>query len=213
MTSRLCIICSWRTDGSRPRPAYSTGEPPAAKPTMRLPRVMMSSRLQLFDAVFRSGPDQPSDRTRPPAAPLAFATPVAARDVTPAVVPGHSFRIVARGADTSGAYSVTEATSPLGAGVPVHAHDGTVECFYVLGGRYRFTVSGRTDEVGAGGFALIPRGASHRFEVADGEARAVVLFVPAGFEEVFRRMPAIFGTPASPAPCGSRPTPRRAPAC
>jgi hypothetical protein len=36
--------------------------------------------------------------------------------------------------------------------------------------------------------------------VVDGEARAVVLFVPAGFEEVFRRMPEIFGTPGEPGP-------------
>jgi len=157
-----------------------------------------------FDAVSRPGPDGTSRGGRPAAAPTAFAQPVAARDVKPAVVPGHSFRIVARGADTAGAYSLTEATSPLGAGVPAHAHDNAVECFYVLDGQYRLTVSGRTDEVGAGGFALVPRGASHRFEVVDGEARAVVLFAPAGFEEVFRRMPEIFGTPGEPGPLWQR---------
>lgn len=126
--------------------------------------------------------------------------PVAARDVAPAVVPGHSFRIVASGAGTGGAYSLTEATSPQGAAVPPHAHDDAVECFYVLDGLYRLTVGGRTDEVGPGGFALVPRGAAHRFEVLRGEARAVVLFAPAGFEEVFRRMPEIFGTPGEPGP-------------
>jgi quercetin dioxygenase-like cupin family protein len=125
---------------------------------------------------------------------------IAARDVDPARAPGHSFRVVADGAVTGGAYSLTEATSPAGAGVPFHAHDRAVECFYVLDGRYRLTVSGAEHEAGPGDFLLIPRGAPHGFKVLEGEARALVLFAPAGFEEVFRRMPEIFGTPGEPGP-------------
>jgi quercetin dioxygenase-like cupin family protein len=125
---------------------------------------------------------------------------VAARDVEPVEAPGHSFRVVADGAGTGGAYSLTEATSPLGAGVPFHAHDRAVECFYVLDGRYRLTVSGARHEAGPGDFLLVPRGAPHGFEVLEGAARALVLFAPAGFEEVFRRMPEIFGTPGEPGP-------------
>ena len=114
---------------------------------------------------------------------------LAARDVGAAEVPGHSFRVVADGVGTGGAYSLTEATSPAGAGVPFHVHDRAVECFYVLDGRYRLTVSGAEHEAGPGDFLLIPRGAPHGFEVLEGEARALVLFAPAGFEQVFRRMP------------------------
>jgi len=125
---------------------------------------------------------------------------IAARDVVAAEAPGHSFRVVADGSGTGGAYSLTEATSPAGAGVPFHAHDSAVECFYVLDGRYRLTVSGARHEAGPGDFLLIPRGAPHGFEVLEGEARALVLFAPAGFEEVFRRMPEIFGTPGEPGP-------------
>ena len=124
----------------------------------------------------------------------------AARDLAPAEVPGHCFRIVADAAGTGGAFSLTEATSPIGAGVPFHVHDRAVECFYVLEGRYRLTVSGERHESGPGDFLLVPRGASHGFEVLEGEARALVLFAPAGFEEVFRRMPEIFGTPGEPGP-------------
>ncbi|MHA6763783.1 cupin domain-containing protein [Streptacidiphilus sp. PAMC 29251] len=131
---------------------------------------------------------------------------VAARDLRPAVVPGHSFRVLAdaAGADgalgTGGAFSLTEAESPKGAGVPPHAHDGSVECFYVQDGAYRLTVSGTSHELGPGGFLLVPRGASHQFEVLEGQAAALVLFAPAGFEEVFRQMPEVFGTPGEPGP-------------
>ena len=135
---------------------------------------------------------------------------VAARDIEPAVVPGHSFRVVADGSVTAGAFSLTEAESPKGAGVPPHAHDRSVECFYVLDGAYRLTVSGAAHEAGPGGFVLVPRGAPHRFEVVEGPARALVLFAPAGFEEVFRQMPAIFGTAGEPGPIWARANTRAA---
>jgi quercetin dioxygenase-like cupin family protein len=124
-----------------------------------------------------------------------------AREVGPVVVPGHSFRILADAASTGGRYSLTEAVSPVGAAVPPHAHDRSVECFYVLGGNYRLTVSGVVHEAAAGDFVLIPRGAAHQFEViGEDEGRATVIFAPAGFEDVFRRMPEIFGTPGEPGP-------------
>jgi len=121
-------------------------------------------------------------------------------DVTPAELEGHSFRILADGGRTGGAFSLTEATSPSGAAVGWHAHDASVECFYVAEGRYRLTVSGVVHDLGPGDFALVPRGAPHGFEVVEGTARAIVLFAPAGFEEVFRQMPEIFGTPGEPGP-------------
>ncbi|MDX6363850.1 MAG: hypothetical protein QOC85_2860 [Streptomyces sp.] len=132
--------------------------------------------------------------------PEASGQVIAARDLDPVTVPGHAFRIITDGSGTGGAFSLTEAESPKGATVGCHAHDGAVECFYVLDGRYRLTVSGGTHELGAGGFLLVPRGAPHQFEVAEGPARALVLFAPAGFEEVFRRMPEIFGTQGEPGP-------------
>jgi quercetin dioxygenase-like cupin family protein len=126
-------------------------------------------------------------------------------DVAPAAVPGHSFRILADAASTGGRYSFTEATSPVGAAVPPHAHDGCVECFYVLDGLSRLTVSGVAHEAAPGDFVLVPRGAPHGFEViGQAEARAAVIFAPAGFEDVFRRMPEIFGTPGEPGPLWQR---------
>lgn len=126
---------------------------------------------------------------------------VSARDVEPAEVPGHAFRVMADAASTGGAYSLTEATSPVGALVPPHAHDNSVECFFILDGEYRLTVGGETRIAQPGDFHLVPRGAQHHFEVVgDQFGRAVVLFTPAGFETVFRRMPEIFGTTGEPGP-------------
>ena len=126
---------------------------------------------------------------------------VSARDVEPAEVPGHSFRVLADGATTGGAYSLTDAVSPVGAAVPPHVHDDSVECFFVVGGEYRLTVSGQTRVAGPGDFQLVPRGAPHEFEVVGQEpGRAFVLFTPAGFEQVFRQMPEVFGTEGEPGP-------------
>jgi quercetin dioxygenase-like cupin family protein len=124
-----------------------------------------------------------------------------AADAAVAEVPGHAFRVLADAGSTGGRYSLTEATSPVGAGVPPHIHRGAVECFYVLAGDYRLTVSGQVHEAGPGGFLLVPRGAAHEFEVVGSQlARAVVIFSPAGFERCFRAMPEIFGTPGEPGP-------------
>jgi len=125
---------------------------------------------------------------------------ITAAEVPPAEIPGHAFRILADGGRTGGAYSLTEATSPRGAAVGWHAHDTAVECFYVTQGRYRLTVSGAGHDLGPGDFSLVPPAAPHGFEVLEGDARALVLFAPAGFETVFRRMPEIFGTPGEPGP-------------
>jgi quercetin dioxygenase-like cupin family protein len=137
-----------------------------------------------------------------PAPPLQVIT---ASDVTPAEVPGHSFRVLADAESTSGRYSLTEATSPPAASVPPHVHNRAVECFYVMDGEYRLTVSGLIHEARAGQFVLVPRGAAHQFRVeGDQTGRAVVIFSPAGFEHVFRTMPEIFGTPGEPGPLWAR---------
>jgi mannose-6-phosphate isomerase-like protein (cupin superfamily) len=130
---------------------------------------------------------------------------ISASDVTPAEVPGHSFRVLADAESTSGRYSLTEATSPPAAFVPPHVHHRAVECFYVMDGEYRLTVSGRIHEARAGQFVLVPRGAAHQFRVEGRRpGRAVVIFSPAGFERVFRTMPEIFGTPGEPGPLWAR---------
>src|ERR1700722_16664740 len=130
MTASSCA-CKPSRNGPNSRP------PPRCTP---LSRRRSRSRPRLSP--------QPADVTFDPSAPGPQL--VAPRDVdpAPAPAPGHCFRVVADGAGTGGAYILTEATSPAGAGVPFHAHDHAVECFYVLDGRYRLTVSGAEHEAG-----------------------------------------------------------------
>ena len=128
-----------------------------------------------------------------------------AADAAGAEVPGHTFRVLADADSTGGRYSLTEAASPAGASVPPHVHHGAVECFYILEGDYRLTVSGTVHEAGPGEFLLVPRKAAHQFEVIGSRpARAVVIFSPAGFERCFRAMPEIFGTRGEPGPLWER---------
>ncbi len=130
---------------------------------------------------------------------LSHALVVQAALVPPVMVPGHTFRILADASTTDGRFSLTEAVSPAGAFVGRHVHDDAVECFYVLEGEYDFNVSGVKRVVGPGSFALIPRGAPHEWQVAGAKrARTVVMFLPAGFESLFRLMPKIFALPGEP---------------
>jgi quercetin dioxygenase-like cupin family protein len=130
---------------------------------------------------------------------------LSAADAAGAEGPGHSFLILVDADSTGGRYSLTKATSPAGASVPPHVHRGAVECFHILEGSYRLTVSGRVHEAGPGEFLLVPRGAAHQFEVTGARlAQAVVIFSPAGFERCFRAMPEIFGTSGEPGPLWER---------
>lgn len=130
---------------------------------------------------------------RPPSAPGRGHRARGGR--TPPGPAGHPHRVVADLASTGGGYRLTEATSAPGARVPRHTHDDAVECFYVIAGDYRLTVSGAVHQLGAGDLLLIPRGAPHEFEVVGQEpGRALEVFAPAGFEPD----PGLSGRPGPP---------------
>ena len=115
---------------------------------------------------------------------------------TPPRPAGHTCRVVADRASTGGGYSLTEATSAPGAGVPPHAHDDAVECFYVIEGEYRLTVGGAAHHLLSGDLLLVPRGAPHQFEVVGREpGRALEVFAPAGCGP-----PEVLGRPAAGGP-------------
>jgi mannose-6-phosphate isomerase-like protein (cupin superfamily) len=59
-----------------------------------------------------------------------------------------------------------------------HHHDQEDELFYVVQGRFRMEFRGRSVDVAAGEFIIVPRGVEHR-PVADEEVE-VMLFEPAG---------------------------------
>jgi quercetin dioxygenase-like cupin family protein len=98
-------------------------------------------------------------------------------------------------AETAGAYFCFEVSTTPGFGPPLHRHEYR-ELFYVLEGRYEFTVErdGQLETIVAGtGSALaVPSNVAHTFKNAtDGPARLLFVHQPAGLEEFFEE----FGVP------------------
>ncbi len=102
---------------------------------------------------------------------------------------GDEYRYLATGKQTDGAYFVMEALVPPGGGPPPHTQSREEELFYILEGDITFWVDGETIEAGKGTFLNVPKGALHNFlNRSDADARMLILFAPAGIEEMFSKM-------------------------
>lgn len=95
---------------------------------------------------------------------------------------------LAEGKDTDGRFSLGEGLAPKGAEPPPHTHTREDEAYYILEGELVFHVGGQTIEAKAGDYVWLPRGIEHSFELKSSQARALVLFAPAGLEEVFKQL-------------------------
>jgi mannose-6-phosphate isomerase-like protein (cupin superfamily) len=98
-----------------------------------------------------------------------------------------SMRVIAGGDATTGRSFTLAEFSGTGAGpwtVP-HLHRGFEESFYVLDGRFTFTVGEERVEATSGMYILVPRGTSHTIEAAPGGGAFLTLMVPGGLEEMF----------------------------
>ena len=109
-------------------------------------------------------------------------------------VPGREDVVLkATAEDTGGAVGFLEATTAPGPGPSPHVHHDCDELFYVLEGRVRFLVGGRTVEAEAGTFLFVPRGTVHGAEnVGTEPGRLLAAFIPGGAEqalEEFARSP------------------------
>jgi quercetin dioxygenase-like cupin family protein len=103
----------------------------------------------------------------------------------------------ATSAETGGAYFCFEVSTTPGFGPPLHTH-AYRELFYVLEGRYEFTLerAGQLETiVGAPGTSVaIPPNVPHTFKNATGEpARLLFVHQPAALEEFFEE----FGVPVA----------------
>lgn len=96
------------------------------------------------------------------------------------------------GADKGG-LGVFELTVPAGANVPPpHSHTDNEECVYVLSGVLRYSVDGKTRDLGPGDSMSTPRGAVHQFSNAGTEtARALVMMTPDIGAQYFRDVAAV----------------------
>lgn len=93
----------------------------------------------------------------------------------------------------TGAYFACEVQAPKGFAIPVHSHDDEEEGFYIARGQATIFLGDEASRLGAGGFALAPRGVRHAFRLETADARLLLLLSPGPkHEALFREL----GVPA-----------------
>jgi quercetin dioxygenase-like cupin family protein len=96
-------------------------------------------------------------------------------------------RVLADGDATGGAAFIFETTVPPGSGPPLHRHASDDEYFYILAGRFKFVMDGRTFIAEPGAFVAAPKGSVHTFvNLGQAEGRMLLVTTPAGLEGPFR---------------------------
>jgi mannose-6-phosphate isomerase-like protein (cupin superfamily) len=67
-----------------------------------------------------------------------------------------------KGEDTGGAYTLFEANlPPMDIGPPPHIHRNEDVAFYIVEGRFRFSLEVKEFKAGPGDFVFLPRGLKH----------------------------------------------------
>jgi quercetin dioxygenase-like cupin family protein len=87
---------------------------------------------------------------------------------------------------TGGRMSIVEVACPDGYETPPHVHHAEEESFWILEGRFTFTVADVEIPAAPGDFVFGPRDVPHRFRVDQGPARLLYVFTPGGFEGFVR---------------------------
>ena len=86
---------------------------------------------------------------------------------------------LATGAETGGAFCLTDEQANRGETVPLHRHEHDVESFYVLEGEITFFVGDRPGvRTARGAFVHVPGGTVHGFRVESETARYLILTTP-----------------------------------
>jgi quercetin dioxygenase-like cupin family protein len=94
-------------------------------------------------------------------------------------------RLLASRGQTNGTLGVAEFSGAEGMWTVPHVHRRMEESFYVLSGRFAFTVGDTEVEATAGGFLMVPRGVRHVIRCCADGGTLLALFTPAGLEEMF----------------------------
>jgi quercetin dioxygenase-like cupin family protein len=87
---------------------------------------------------------------------------------------------------TGGALGLVEARFPADFGPPLHVHHREDEALYVLDGQLRCRNGDQEFTAGPGELVFGPRELPHTFKAGPGGARALVLMLPAGLEQMFQ---------------------------
>ncbi len=102
---------------------------------------------------------------------------------------GDEYHYLATGKETDGQYFANVSVVPPGGGLPPHIQTREEELFYILEGEITFYAEGKTTLAGPGTFLNVPKGVRHRFRnESDEDAKMIILFSPAGLEEMFDEM-------------------------
>ncbi|HEX2277947.1 MAG TPA: cupin domain-containing protein, partial [Candidatus Tectomicrobia bacterium] len=86
---------------------------------------------------------------------------------------------------TGGAFTLADVTGGEGAWTIPHIHREMEESFFVLEGRFTFTVGDHSVSAGPGSYVLVPRGTPHTLGSGPEGGRCLVLMVPGGLERMF----------------------------
>jgi mannose-6-phosphate isomerase-like protein (cupin superfamily) len=111
--------------------------------------------------------------------------------------PGTFPTIKAGAADTGGLLTVSEGVmGPRTPGPPLHIHNETDECFYVVEGHLLIQVDEERHDLGPGCFAWLPRQVPHTFaNVSASPVHLVGAALPGGMEEFFAYFAQLQGPP------------------
>ncbi|HAB17454.1 MAG TPA: cupin domain-containing protein [Verrucomicrobiota bacterium] len=100
---------------------------------------------------------------------------------------GGGVRVLLDGESSGGRCCIFECPIPVGDGPPLHRHEREDEMFYVLDGRFKFSIDGKEFVGERGAFAGAPRGSVHAFRnIGTATGRLLVTCTPAGLEVPFR---------------------------
>lgn len=96
-----------------------------------------------------------------------------------------TMRLIVSKSHTNGALGIAEFRGSEGAWTVPHVHRHMEESFYVLDGSFEFMCGDRAIHVDKDDFMLVPRGTPHALAAGPEGGRLLVVFTPAGLEDMF----------------------------
>jgi mannose-6-phosphate isomerase-like protein (cupin superfamily) len=94
------------------------------------------------------------------------------------------------GDSTGGVFGMWEGLLPPGKGSPLHIHHKEVECLYIIEGTFLIVCGDQEWESGPGTWVSMPKDVRHGIRVvSDTPGRFLEFFVPAGLEQLFKKLP------------------------
>jgi len=99
-----------------------------------------------------------------------------------------TLRLLASTETTNGAFALGEFTGKEGPWTVPHVHRNGEESFYVLDGRFTFTLGDDDVDASMGSFIVVPRGTRHLMRAAAGGGRLLTFWTPGGPEALFMEL-------------------------